>query len=346
MGDRQQTGHSKTSAVMLGYSDGPMEHSDAGDPFACRLGGPPLWLDETSAVPDRTSGICASCSQEMTLLVQSYVPLDDSAYDRVIYIWACNHRACAGKPGAAKAVRGHLLNKEYALKLVKRKRSAIATSKTKPVVNAKPAAAFQLDFGSVWRKDGTDEKPAVSGDNAAVGGASGSGTGGLFSGGSLFSASLFSGPLFGGQSIGADQQEKVEAREPDSDEKALVDKMDMLDISEPPLEQKKRIEWPDPAAHVPSQYLEFDHEQLSDGQIEDRYRDQIRQAIDMAAESAGKSQKAKSPASSNDEEWSDEKYERSSRPKGTDVGFERFVRVVSQNPEQVIRYQFGGEPLL
>ncbi|KAJ2841919.1 hypothetical protein J3B02_005737, partial [Coemansia erecta] len=159
--DDRQTGH-KQLAVMLGYSDGPMDRSDTSDPLACRLGGQPLWLDETSAVPDPSSGICARCNQEMVLLVQAYVPLDDSAYDRVIYIWACNRRACAGRPGAAKAIRGHLLNKEYALKLLKRKRSADAKNKNKPPVAAtKPAATatatLQLDFGSVWRKDGLDK---------------------------------------------------------------------------------------------------------------------------------------------------------------------------------------------
>ncbi|KAJ2888998.1 hypothetical protein FB639_000223 [Coemansia asiatica] len=341
---------------MLGYSDGPMDRSDTSDPLACRLGGQPLWLDETSAVPDPSSGICARCNQEMVLLVQAYVPLDDSAYDRVIYIWACNRRACAGRPGAAKAIRGHLLNKEYALKLLKRKRSADAKNKNKPPVAAtKPAATatatLQLDFGSVWRKDGLDKGSRASGEDSGTAGDKNQGTG-FLSSGPLFPGPLFSGePLFGGQLSYIDQGKPEAKADNKSDlkleEKALMDKMNMLDISEQPPEHKEqRIEWPETTAYVPSQYLEFENEQLSDSQIEDRYSDQIKQAIDMAAESTRVSQKTKSSASANDEEWSDEKYERSTRPKGTDEGFERFARVVSQNPEQVVRYQFGGEPLL
>ncbi|KAJ2758956.1 hypothetical protein H4S06_002461 [Coemansia sp. BCRC 34490] len=46
------------------------------------------------------------------------------------------------------------------------------------------------------------------------------------------------------------------------------------------------------------------------------------------------------------EEWTDERYEQAVLPKGTDAAFSRFATVVGQNPEQVIRYQHGGIPLL
>ena len=35
----------------------------------------------------------------MYLLFQSYAPLPESAYHRVIYVWACNKRACMKKEG-------------------------------------------------------------------------------------------------------------------------------------------------------------------------------------------------------------------------------------------------------
>ncbi|KAI7825795.1 programmed cell death protein 2 [Kickxella alabastrina] len=352
----QQTETKAQAAMMLGYSDGPMEAADDSNPFACKLGGRPLWLDSTSAIPDWSAAMCGHCGSSMIMLVQAYVPLNDSAYDRVIYVWACNQRACTGKTGAAKAVRGHLLNKEYALKLVKRQRDTSAKKKEKLVLAAaatKPAPAAKLDFGSVWRTGGF--------------GSAGSETSAF---GSSSESSLFSGPLFGGQASQSDllsfsfmgkaekqpasnkQTETAETtEEPDELGEVLDTQLEQLAISSEPDEQVKRVEWPETAAHVPAQYLEFDNEKLSDRKIEERYRAEIEQAMELAAESAcsrGKKAAASAAAAGGGggDEWSDEKYERSAQPKGTDAGFERFVCVTSQNPEQVMRYQFCGEPLL
>ncbi|KAJ1722617.1 hypothetical protein LPJ53_002996 [Coemansia erecta] len=325
-----------TATALLGYSDGPIEPSEDCDPLASRLGGRPLWLDSTSAVPESSTGVCGNCGGEMVMLVQAYVPLEDSAYDRTIYVWACNRRACAAKAGAAKAVRGHLLNKDYALKLVKRKRAASA--KSRPVANAKAASGMsaistsrpKLDFGSVWLSgDSGSTKTASSGDKAGG------------SVGSLFSGTFGSGSLFGGSAPKNNESLTEDAEQ--RDDELLVERLEQLDIVP---EHAERVDWPEDIASVPAQYLEFDSEELADDvcQLDERYRDHIDQAMELATESARS--REKKVGGTDEDEWADEKYERAERPKGTDVGFERFVRTVSQNPEQVMRYQFGGEPLL
>ncbi|KAJ1832386.1 hypothetical protein LPJ73_008000, partial [Coemansia sp. RSA 2703] len=331
----QQTGKNKfTATTLLGYSDGLIESSEDCDPFASRLGGRPLWLDSTSAVPEISTGICGNCSSEMVMLVQTYVPLEDSAYDRTIYVWACNRRACAGKPGAAKAVRGHLLNKDYALKLVKRK--GVASAKSKAAVNAKTANAAsgtsaisasgsKFDFGSVW----------LSGDSGSTKatGSSGKSNG---SAGSLFSGTFGSGSLFGGTAAKNNDPAPLspthEADQKEDD--LLVNQLEHLNIMP---ELTERVDWPQDIASVPAQYLEFDSEELADEcQLDGRYKDQIDQAMELANESTRS--REKKAGGTDEDEWADEKYERAERPKGTDVGFERFVRMVSQNPEQVMRY--------
>lgn len=59
----------------------------------------------------------------MYMIFQGYVPLEDSIYHRVIYVWACNRRICIKKPGSIKALRAHLVDPEY-LKQQKKKEAA------------------------------------------------------------------------------------------------------------------------------------------------------------------------------------------------------------------------------
>ncbi|KAJ2869397.1 hypothetical protein GGI22_000278 [Coemansia erecta] len=213
----------------------------------------------------------------MLLLVQTHVPLNDSPYDRVMYIWACNRRACSGKPGAAKAIRAHILNTEYALKLVKR-------IKNKP-----------------------KDPP---------------------------SAPSFGKCLFGSGVSGNSKQ---------------------LDFGSP-----VRVEWPESTAHVQAKYLTFETENLKRSRKTDSYRPEIEQALEMALvmdNDAGahgdlheptKGRKASQKCAEVDghEQWVDEKYERAILPRGMDSAFSRFVKVVGYNSEQVMRYQYGGVPLI
>ncbi|RCH79884.1 hypothetical protein CU098_000931, partial [Rhizopus stolonifer] len=44
---------------------------------------------------------CKVCRKPMYLIFQSYAPLPDSPYHRVIYVWGCNRRACMRKEGSS-----------------------------------------------------------------------------------------------------------------------------------------------------------------------------------------------------------------------------------------------------
>ncbi|KAJ1737108.1 hypothetical protein LPJ72_000780 [Coemansia sp. Benny D160-2] len=69
--------------VSLGYSEGDVvSAADLDDPFLCKLGGKPVWLDRSSSIPSHSTIMCVCCGSEMTLLVQTYVPLDGSPFDR------------------------------------------------------------------------------------------------------------------------------------------------------------------------------------------------------------------------------------------------------------------------
>ncbi|OLY80316.1 Programmed cell death protein 2-like [Smittium mucronatum] len=81
--------------------------------------------------------------------------------------------------------------------------------------------------------------------------------------------------------------------------------------------------------YVPGQYVYSEYEKLDAGCKLDEYNNA----------SSGDSE-------TGDEQWTAEQYEATVLPSGIDTALDNFMGIISQNPEQVIRYQFGGTPLL
>ncbi|KAI7849289.1 hypothetical protein BDC45DRAFT_448833 [Circinella umbellata] len=84
--------------ILLGFPDGSIESDQDTDPFSTKIGGVPVWLQLDFAPPSEYLK-CGICKQAMYLLFQGYVPLPNSIYHRVIYVWACNRRLCMRKEG-------------------------------------------------------------------------------------------------------------------------------------------------------------------------------------------------------------------------------------------------------
>ncbi|CAO3704030.1 unnamed protein product [Rhizopus stolonifer] len=129
---------SKQNNVLLGTPDGEIETDN--DVYATKLGGTPLWLDQNKA-PSSDYCKCRICGDYMYLLFQSYAPLVDSAFHRVVYVWACNKRLCMKKEGSFSVVRSHVVDETY-LKAQKQKEE----EKRKKEEQRK-AAANQTGFG-------------------------------------------------------------------------------------------------------------------------------------------------------------------------------------------------------
>ena len=49
--------------------------------------------------PAFDSSYCKICASPAELLVQLWCPLQDSPYDRVLYVWGCSRRGCQKKDG-------------------------------------------------------------------------------------------------------------------------------------------------------------------------------------------------------------------------------------------------------
>lgn len=104
-----------TTSVSLGYVDEP---EDSAATFRdSRLGGLPVWLpassktggngQEVQQLPSPELLKCLACGKKMALLVQLYAPLEDTEYERVLYVLVCrNGGACKRAQGSVRVIRG------------------------------------------------------------------------------------------------------------------------------------------------------------------------------------------------------------------------------------------------
>ncbi|KAL4818051.1 programmed cell death protein 2 [Aspergillus spinulosporus] len=102
-GDYSETG------VVLGYASEEMIEDTV-----THIGGWPTWLDE-STPPSGEFAKCKSCNNTMLLLLE----LDGELYehfpdaDRRLYIFSCPRKACNRKPGSIRALRATRLHKSH-----------------------------------------------------------------------------------------------------------------------------------------------------------------------------------------------------------------------------------------
>ncbi|KAF8498705.1 programmed cell death protein 2 [Russula emetica] len=122
------------TSVFLGIPDGTVDSaSDLKDAAVSRIGGLPALLSHK--VPFDSSR-CQHCKNPMELLVQLWAPLENSPYDRAVYVWGCARSGCQRKGGSIRAWRGLRYDEKYASKL-ERKRKEHQRAPPAPV-EAKP----------------------------------------------------------------------------------------------------------------------------------------------------------------------------------------------------------------
>ncbi|KAF9392661.1 hypothetical protein CPB97_011641 [Podila verticillata] len=297
----------KISPILLGMPDSPMEAQDDLDPYTTKIGGVPLWLQEDLPAPSRFS-VCESCGKQLYLLLQAYVPLEKSAYDRVVYVWACNQRLCMHKKGSFRVVRALKLNPEYAQKLEKKAKPAAPAAKPAPAANPFGApGAFDMGNALFGGSGSGFNNPFAAPSNTTSGFAPPAGFGAPISFASATSANI---PKKDDSSSDEEEQDAPE----------------------------ESREWPQSLVSFSPHYMYITEEVLEDSDTEDeiaqRYSHFMQLENDMSEESEGGAT------------WGGEAYEKASLPKGVDKAFQKFTERVQAWPDQCVRYDFPGIPLL
>ncbi|KAF8983730.1 hypothetical protein BGZ46_009692 [Entomortierella lignicola] len=327
-----------TGPILLGLPDSPMEPQDDVDPYITKIGGVPSWLDQDLPAPSKY-GICGACGKSMYLILQAYVPLEKSPYDRVVYVWACNQRLCMRKNGSFRVIRALKLNAEYAQKLEKKQKPAAAPAPVIAPTSGVVAAANPFAAGS---------NPFAAGSNPFAAGANpfAAGANPFASGANPFTAPSSTAGMFApptGFGVGSSTPAIKSFASITS---SNIPKEDSDSESEEEEKTSEPVDWPESPSSFDPHYLYITEEVLEkansiDDDISLRYGHLL--ALEEAAANDDDNEDG---TGGNGASWSGEAYEKAALPKGVDKAFQKFTERVQAWPDQCVRYDFPGTPLL
>ncbi|KAI2631131.1 hypothetical protein GGS21DRAFT_523413 [Xylaria nigripes] len=304
--------------VLLGYAS-----KEPGEDPITRLGGRPDWFDPESP-PSAALARCKVCKDLMVLLLQLNAELPDRfpGHERRLYVFACRKKSCQRRDGSIRTLRGLRVapgSKTAPLKNEKKKKEE------KPKEPAPPSNLGETLFGAKTLGGSSGANPF-----SALGSGGQSAPSNPFASGN----NPFSAPKPVPEPTNNSQPE-AESEKQVEDVKALPKTFaETLSLNNP--QTSKPPPPPEPWPSESSQQKPYPISYLSEAEYEtlDPTPPPVPQAtvkmdVDDNSGSSGGGKEDK------------EVFEST-----MDTTFQRFADRLAQNPEQSIRYEFGGLPLL
>ncbi|CAG8954363.1 hypothetical protein HYFRA_00005988 [Hymenoscyphus fraxineus] len=327
-----EEGYTETN-VLLGYAD-----EEPGDDVISYLGGSPTWLDPSNP-PSASLAKCKVCSSFLVLLLQLNADLPERfpGKERRLYILGCRNKACRRKEGSVRALRGS--RGFVGAGVSEREKESENGNKKVEVVEEKPRINIgETLFGTKGKEGGAVENPF------SMGGSSGGAKENPFSTGASKASNPFStpssaptqNPFAAKTTTPSNTTPPKSASSPDTTSlpqtfaKALSLNNPQSTYGPPPIPEP----WPTDSKSYPTPYpklylVDADYEIL-DKQPLDKM--EIPQVMDIDEGSGTGSGGGKE-----DKEVFESTIDRQ---------FQKFADRVGYNPEQVLRYEYAGAPLL
>ncbi|KAF2198909.1 hypothetical protein GQ43DRAFT_377514 [Delitschia confertaspora ATCC 74209] len=304
--------------VLLGYAT----DQATGDPIS-HLGGHPSWIDDKTA-PSGELAKCKVCNDLLTLLLELNGDLPDHfpGHERRLYILACRRKACRRKEGSVRGIRGVRVSKlAEPAKTQGKTASAPKQEENKP----KPQLGESL-FG-VKPSGSSNSSGANPFSNPFSSSSNGKAPANPFAT-STSSPNPFPAPASTPQS----QQSSEKADEANTLlPETFASKARISSPKAATLSPRPHVPWPAESC-FPSPYalyhLDAEYETL-DTPSKPEIPENARMDIDSASGSGSGGGSV------------EEAFESS-----LDKTFQRFADRIGQNAEQVLRYEFKGQPLL
>ncbi|KAJ9148663.1 PDCD2 C terminal domain-containing protein [Pleurostoma richardsiae] len=314
--------------VLLGFAS-----KDSKGETISRLGGRPEWLDSEKP-PTATLARCKTCKDLMVLLMQLNAELPDQfpGHERRLYVFSCRRKSCRRKEGSIRAIRGVRISKDAA--------ASGKADKEELKQDAKPVAA------ATTAGPGLGE--ALFGVKPL---AAGSGPVNPFSSSAAGAANPFakaSSPAAGGNGNPFSTTASKAAAAPETKPAPAPAAADPAKDLPKTFAETLSLNKPQPASGPPpppepwpaesEQPKAYPVMYLSEAEYETL--DPIPLPVAQATTTLDLDEGTAGGGSSGGKE--DKVVFESSM----DAAFQKFADRVGQNPEQCIRYEFGGQPLL
>ncbi|PMD67207.1 uncharacterized protein K444DRAFT_606131 [Hyaloscypha bicolor E] len=302
--------------VLLGYAS-----SMPSDDTISQLGGKPTWLDPT-APPSATLAKCKVCDDFMVLLLQLNGDLPEffSGHERRLYVMTCRRKTCRRKEGSVKALRGIRVT-EVAAK-DKRKGNAKSQLEGDTPISTSDVNLGETLFGTKPSSTSTSANPFSTNPKSAA-------PSNPFS---TPSSSAPNNPFAAARLPVSELAAKPPQRPSETTDflKTFASALS-LNIDQPQFGRPLPPDpWPQESELPPAYPLYY----LVDANYEilDKIEDPPipTQTMDLDEGQGG----------------SNQKEDKDVFESTIDMTFQKFADRLAQNPEQVIRYEFKGEPLL
>ncbi|CAK7239549.1 MAG: hypothetical protein STHCBS139747_000980 [Sporothrix thermara] len=336
--------------VLLGYAD--PEDQDAGDDdergneTVSRLGGRPDWLVADQAPPSAGLARCLVCKALMVLLLQlnGELPERFPGHERRLYVLACRNKACRRKPGSVRVIRGVRVDAAVAkaaeAEKEKKAKAAEAARSGKPVGTVPGLGNSVFGAANPFSSGGSGSGASANANPFSLGGSSSSSAagpsnpfslgGGTAKASQTQTSSPSTPPTSKAQEAAANEAAKTL---PKTFAETLSLNNDQAEAAAataaaPPEPWPPADTWP--AAYPVSWIAEAEYETLDPTPA--AIPGVVTEAMEVEDGSAGGSGGGK-----------EDKFVFES---SMDAAFQKFADRVAQNPDQVIRYEFNGQPLL
>ncbi|KAJ0412909.1 hypothetical protein ATCC90586_002539 [Pythium insidiosum] len=303
---------------------------DGSSPTVCKAGGRPAWYS-ASPVVDPSSLDCPKCKAPLYLVAQVYAPVES---DRTLYIFGCNSADCTETPGSWRVFR------DQASRPVA---SSVAPPAVAPEAEVKPASAWDAggDDDSDWSND--DEDADAKG--SAVGVATGSASNPL---GDLELLLQQRDAAMSSSSARVATPAKSHSK-PDearhtgdfASNKSPAFPALFVDVVDEPFEDFKTQNDFSHENELLQQYMRQEEEDKSTDYMRQEEEDKSTDVNDLRRIIAN-AKKSDGSVSGSAAASSGESYERTPAQQ---KHFMRFQKRINRCPLQVLRYDYGGEPL-